>query len=51
MLNKRVKKDRIREKTGIIQKHLNNNLKNYAIVTVIFLVRCNIRRAIHKQHK
>lgn len=37
MQNKRVRKDRTSERTGVIQSHINNNLKNYIIITVIFL--------------
>ena len=37
MQNKRVREDRISEKAGIIQNHINKNLKNYIIIFVIFL--------------
>lgn len=48
MQNKRTRVQRNYEKRGILQTHVANNLKNYIIVTIIFLVRSNARRTIHK---
>ena len=38
MQNKRTKRARKTSRIGIIQTHIRNNLKNYVIVTIIFLV-------------
>ena len=38
MQNKRRINSQKFSKIGLIQKHINNNLKNYVIVTIIFLV-------------
>ena len=38
MQNKRIRRSKGNKGTGIIQKHIMNNLKNYIIITIIFLV-------------
>lgn len=38
MQNKRTRRSNGNQGTGIIQKHIMNNLKNYIIITIIFLV-------------
>ncbi len=48
MQNKRIGITRQYQKRGIIQAHIMNNLKNYAIVTIFFLVRYNFGRIIYK---
>ena len=39
------------KKTGIIQEHINNNIRNYIIITMIFLVRCDTWSIVYKQCK
>ena len=48
MQNKRIQKVISHEKKGIIHTHIENNLKNYIIVTVIFLIRSSSRSVIYK---
>lgn len=39
MQNKRIARIKGNEKKGLIRTHIENNLKNYLIVTLIFMVR------------
>ena len=48
MQNQRSKNTEKKSKIGIIQKHLNNNLKSYIIVVIIFCIRCNTWSTIYK---
>lgn len=48
MQNKRTKRLANYRGRGIIQTHISNNLKNYVIVTIIFLIRSNTWSIIYK---
>jgi len=48
MQNKRIQKVLGKDKKGAIRTHIENNLKNYIIVTVIFLIRSSSRSTIYK---
>jgi len=48
MQNKRIRKHREPSRSGIIQEHINNNLKDYIIVTIIFIVRSINRCIVYK---
>lgn len=48
MQNKRIRKHRGVSRSGIIQEHINNNLKDYIIVTIIFIVRSINRCIVYK---
>lgn len=48
MQNKRTTRLRGNPKPGILQTHVMNNLKNYIIVTIIFLIGIVLRCIIHK---
>lgn len=51
MQNKRMRILEKRKKTGIIQTHIMNNLRNYVVITIIFLSRSNTWSTIYKQCK
>lgn len=48
MQNERTKNERTISKHGIIQDHINNNLRNYIIITIIFIARGCDWSFIHK---
>ena len=48
MQNKRIVRARKNSEMGLLQNHIINNLRNYIIILIIFLVRNYTRNSFYK---